>query len=308
MRDPYEILGVARTATTEEIRKAYRRLVKTCHPDLHPGDRAAEQRFKDLSSANEILGDPDKRARFDRGEIDASGAEKPQREYYRDFADRAEGAKYGQEEVWANREDLEQVFADLFGKDAGHGRTMRMRGPDLAFTLEIDLVDAARGARRAVTAPDGRTLQVKIPQGIREGQTLRLKGMGGPGLGGGEAGDAYVQITIRPHAVFRRKDEDIHIDLPVTMAEAVLGAKVEVPTVSGPVTLTIKPGSNTGTTLRLKGKGMSAHGEVPAGDQYVRLHVVLPKVPDAALTAFLESWQAEHAFNPRQELLREVGR
>jgi DnaJ-class molecular chaperone len=306
MRDPYEVLGLKQGATPDEIRKAYRRLAKSSHPDLHPGDKAAEERFKELSLANEILSDTEKRARFDRGEIDASGAERPHHEYYRRYAESPEGERYARAEVFEDEADLGRVFADLFGAQ-GRGK-VRMRGPDVSYTLEVAFLDAARGARRTITTPDGRTLNVTIPVGVHDRQTLRLKGMGGPGLGGAEPGDAYVEIHIAPHPAFRRKDDDIHLTLPVGLKEAVLGAKVEVPTVSGPVTLTIPKRSNTGSTLRLRGKGIPAHGGAPAGDQYVRLEVVLPKGPEPALEAFLESWTPERAESPRAELLREAAR
>ncbi|HET6469282.1 MAG TPA: J domain-containing protein [Geminicoccaceae bacterium] len=308
MRDPYEVLGLARDASQDDIAKAYRRLAKESHPDLHPGDAAAEERFKELSLAREILSDPEKRARYDRGEIDASGAERPQREFYRGYAEGPAGTRYSQTEVFGDGADLGDIFADLFGGGAREGRTIRLRGPDVSYTLEVDFLDAARGARRTITTPDGRTLQVTIPVGVRDRQTLRLKGMGGPGIGGGESGDAYIEIHIRPHPVFRRKDGDIHVELPVTPAEAVLGGRVPVPTVTGEVTLTIPPGSNTGTTLRLRGKGIPARGGEPAGDQYVRLKVVLPRAPDDELKGFLQEWAAKHAWDPREELMREARR
>ncbi len=306
MRDPYDVLGLKREAKPEEVRKAYRKLAKTSHPDLHPGDKAAEERFKELSQANEILSDPEKRARYDKGEIDASGAERPHHEYYRGFADGPAGERYGRTEIFEDEADLGGVFADLFGQ-RGRG-SLRMRGPDVSYTLEVGFLDAARGARRTITTPDGRTLQVTIPVGVRDRQTLRLKGMGGPGIGGGEPGDAYVEVHVTPHPVFRRKDDDIHLTLPVSVKEAMLGAKVEVPTVGGAVMLSIPAGSNTGSTLRLRGKGIPAHGDAPAGDQYVRLEVVLPKVPDPALEAFLKDWTPDHAETPRAELMREAAR
>jgi DnaJ-class molecular chaperone len=308
MRDPYEVLGLARDASQDDVTKAYRRLAKESHPDLHPGDKAAEERFKELSLAREILSDPEKRARYDRGEIDATGAERPRQEFYRGYAEGPAGGRYTQTEIFGDGAGLEDIFADLFGGRAREGRTIRMRGPDVSYTLEVDFLDAARGARRTITTPDGRTLQVTIPVGVRDRQMLRLKGMGGPGIGGGEPGDAYVEVHIRPHPVFQRKDGDIHVELPVTLAEAVLGGKVTVPTVTGDVTLTIPPGSNTGSTLRLKGKGIPARGGEPAGDQYVRLKVVLPKPADEELKAFLEGWAPRHTYDPREELMREARR
>lgn len=306
MRDPYEVLGVARTATPEEIRKAYRKLAKGSHPDLHPGDAKAEERFKAISSAYDLLSDPEKRARFDRGEIDAAGNERPrQREFYRGFADGPGGARYGTTEIFGDDGDLESLFADLFGGRRGR-QGMRVRGSDLSFTLEIELTEAARGGKRSLQLPDGRKIEVAIPAGIGHGKTLRLAGMGAPGLGGAPSGDAYIEVRIRPHPVFQLKDTDIHVELPITLAEAVQGGKVSVPTVTGPVTMTIPKGSNTGATLRLKGRGMPAHDGMPAGDQYVRLKVVLPREMDPELAEAIGRFERGHPYDPRAELMREA--
>ena len=183
-----------------------------------------------------------------------------------------------------------------------------MRGGDVSFTLEVDVTEAASGGKKPLQLPDGRRIDVTIPAGIASGKTLRLQGMGAPGLGGGPAGDAYIEIRIRPHPVFELKDGNIHVELPVTLAEAVNGARVEVPTVGGPVTMTIPKGSNTGTTLRLKGKGMPAHDGQPAGDQYVRLKVVLPREVGGDLAEAIARWEKAHPYDPRAELMREAAR
>jgi DnaJ-class molecular chaperone len=312
MRDPYEVLGVAKTATADEIRKAYRKLAKASHPDLHPGDKAAEARFKELSAAHDILSDAGKRARFDKGEIDAAGNERPRHEFYRGFADGPGGAKYGTTEVFGDEADLESVFADLFGGTSGRGggrrAGMRMRGGDVSFTLEVDVTEAASGGKKPLQLPDGRRIDVTIPAGIASGKTLRLQGLGAPGLGGGPPGDAYIEVRIRPHPVFELKDGNVHVELPVTLAEAVNGARVEVPTVGGPVAMTIPKGSNTGTTLRLKGKGMPAQDGQPAGDQYVRLKVVLPREVAVDLAEAIARWEKAHPYDPRAELMREAAR
>ena len=306
MKDPYEVLGVDRKTSVEEIRAAYRKLAKQYHPDLHPGDASAEERFKEVGAAYNLLGDAEKRARYDRGEIDAGGAERPERTYWRAYADadRGEGEKYrqfsGGEEGDFAAEDL---FADLFGRMGGGARrTVRMPGQDVTYTLHCAFLDAVNGARRRVTLADGKTLDVTIPPGTRDRQTLRLRGQGMPGIGGGPPGDAYVEIHIEPHPFFRRKDEDIHLELPVTLQEAVLGARVRVPTPDGPVTLTVPPHSNTGTTLRLKGKGVPRGKEKSAGrgDEYVTLKVVLPEGPDEELRAFLEKWAPAHDYDVRE--------
>src|SRR5919206_1952563 len=312
MRDPYEVLGLAKTASADEIRKAYRKLAKASHPDLHPGDKATEARFKELSAAYDILSDTDKRARFDKGEIDAAGNERPRHEFYRGFADGPGGAKYGTTEIFGDEADLESVFADLFGGMSGRGGArrsgMRMRGGDVSFTLEIDVTEAARGGKKPLQLPDGRRIDVTIPAGIASGKTLRLQGLGAPGLGGGPPGDAYIEVRIRPHPVFELKDGNVHVELPVTLSEAVNGGRVEVPTVSGPVTMTIPKGSNTGTTLRLKGKGMPAQDGQPAGDQYVRLKVVLPREVGSDLAEAIARWEKAHPYDPRSELMREAAR
>jgi DnaJ-class molecular chaperone len=327
MRDPYQVLGVARTATADEIRQAYRKIAKASHPDLHPGEAKAEARFKEASSAYDLLSDADRRARFDRGEIDAAGNERHQgfrprggAGSYRGFADGPGGAKYRTTgDIFGEEADLESVFADLFGagglrggRAGGAGRRGdggRARGADASFTLEIDLPEAARGGRQTVQLPDGRRLEVAIPPGTTDGKVLRLAGMGSPGLGGGPAGDAYVEVKVRPHPVFQLKgDGDVHVELPVTLAEAVLGGRVTVPTLGGPVAMTIPKGSNTGSTLRLKGKGMPARDGRPAGDQYVRLKVVLPRAElGADLADAIRRHEEAHPYDPRAELMREAG-
>lgn len=312
MTDPYEILGLSKTATDDDIRKAYRKLAKKYHPDINPGKADAESRFKDISAAYSLLSDPGKRARFDRGEIDASGAETP-RSFYRGFADAGGGGRYGAEEHFVDNEDIESFFADLFGhRGAGRGGAdrggaagtggFRMRGGDVDYSLRVSFLDAVNGSRKRLTLPDGRTLDVEIPAGIDSGQSVRLKGQGGPGLGGGPAGDALIRIEVDPHPVFRRDGRDIRIDLPVTLAEALLGAKVRVPTIDGPVAMTIPKGADSGTVLRLKGKGVPASRGGERGDQYVTVRPVLPRQPDAELEEFIRRWYESHPQDPRETL------
>lgn len=291
MEDPYETLGVARSATQADIQTAYRKLAKLHHPDLNPGKPSAEDRFKAISVANALLSDPEKRARFDRGEIDAAGAERPpERKFYRDFGDDARRTKYRPETEF-DPDDLSDFFEQAF---AGRTRAeRRARGVDVHFTLPIDFIDAANGAVRRVTFPEGRTLDVNIPAGIRDGQVLRLKGQGRPGVGAAEAGDALIAVSVKRHSQFKREGDDVILELPITLKEAVLGAKIDVPTLKGTAKLTIPPNSPNGTRLRMKGRGIAG------GAQYVVLNLVLPSQPEPALTAFLESWAPNEPYDPR---------
>jgi DnaJ-class molecular chaperone len=283
--DPYEVLGVARTATADEIRKAYRRLAKKLHPDINPGDKAGEARFKEISAAYELLSDEDKRRRYDAGEIDAAGQEKPQQRYYRDFA--GGGGAYDSDAGFA----ADDLFAELLN------RRRRVRGADLHFRLAVDFLDAVNGAARQITLPDGGALSVAIPAGIDDGQVLRLRGKGARPPGEGEPGDALIEIAIDRHRFFTREGDDIHLDLPITLKEAVLGAKVRTPTPSGAVMLSVPKNTSSGRILRLKGKGVQRAGR--HGDQLVKLKIMLPEQPDPELEAFASSWAPSPDYDPR---------
>jgi DnaJ-class molecular chaperone len=312
--DPYQILGVPKTASAEEIRKAYRRLAKQWHPDTNPDKPEAEARFKAISAANALLADPEQRARFDRGEIDASGAERapPDASYgaspgggpgggWREWAEAPQGARYrsrsygfGGEAPGGSHEaeDFEDLLSRAFG--AGARRGGPRRGADIQVALRVPFLDAVRGATRQVTLPDGRWINLTIPKGAQDGMVLRLAGQGMPGQGeGAPAGDILAVVEIEPHPLFRREGNDILIDLPVTLKEALLGAKVEVPTIEGPVTMTIPPYSGEGSRLRLRGRG------IDGGHQIAVLHVVMPKGPEPALEEFLRGWTPRDDSNPR---------
>ena len=308
--DPYKTLGVSKSATQDEIKKSYRKLAKSLHPDLHPGDLEKEKRFKAVSAAYDLLSDPEKRRRFDAGEIDATGQERPDRQYYHHYAGQEAGRRYDPGAgfgMGAEDEDLADIFARAFGGcAAGPGRgesyqQFHARGPDLRYHLEVDFLDAARGTRRRVTMPDGNSIEITIPPGLKDGQTLRLRGKGGAGIGQGPAGDALVTVSVRPHPIFARSGDDIEMDLPITFDEAVLGAKVEVPTVSGPVSATIPKGANSGQRLRLRGKGLKGAGG-KTGDQIVRLRIVLPKQIDKEMEDLARRWRDRAGFDPRAEL------
>ena len=294
--DYYKVLGVAPEATEKDITRAYRKLAKQYHPDANQGDKSAEERFKRISAAFDLLGDADKRKKFDAGEIDADG-----RETMRGFS----GAPFGQgggfrggsfEDV-----DLGDILGEMFGARGGprggFGGGFSQRGGDVRAGLEIELEEAIAGGKKRIAFADGRTLDVTIPKGATDGQVLRLKGQGAPGRAG--AGDALIELSIRPHPVYRREGDNLVMDLPVTAPDAILGGKVEAPTPEGPVTLSIPPGSNSGSTLRLKGRGMpSANGR--RGDLLAKLVVTLPDNPDAELQRFAEAWRAERPYAPRR--------
>lgn len=287
-RDPYQVLGVAKTASADDIKKAYRKLVKQLHPDLHPGDKRAAERFKEVAAAYDIVGDPTKRAKFEKGEIDASGQERPDQPFYREYADQRGARHYQSTGGFADFSDL---FTDLFGASGGAAR-----GQNVHYRLEVDFLMAANGGQQRITLPDGKQLGVTIPAGVTDGQTLRLKGLGHPGRGDAPAGDAMIEIHVRPSVTFERKGDDIVSELAVAIDEAVLGAKVEVPTISGRVMVTVPKGASSGQTLRLKGKGIKGKG-----DHLIRLKIVMPKTVDDELAAFMNGWRERHAYDPRME-------
>ena len=301
----YSILGVAKTASAADITKAYRKLAKKLHPDLNPGDKAAEEKFKQVAHAYSILNDEEKRGKYDRGEIDASGHERPEARYYREYAGGEDGARYRSSAGFEDIGEFSDLFGDLFGRGgrgggARGGARFSMRGQDAQYRLEVDFLDAVNGTKTRITLPDGESLDVKIPAGVSDGQVLRLRGKGHPGMGEGEPGDALVEIGVRPHPVFKREGNDILVEVPITFDEAVLGGKVEVPTIAGRVFATVPPGANTGQTLRLKGRGIKKGAT--AGDQLVKLAVVMPERIDDELKSFAESWREGHGYDPRRKL------
>ena len=299
MRNPYEVLGVAATASADDIRGAYRKLAKKLHPDLNPGDKGAEEKFKEVSAAYGLLGDEEKRKRFDAGEIDESGAERPPRQpFYRDYA-ASDRSPYAGSQGYSDFADDDDALAELLRRSA-EARANR-RGHDLLYRLPIEFAESIAGANKRVTLPDGGALDIVTPPGVVDGQVLRLRGKGAPGHGEGAPGDALVEVEVLPDRRFTREGDDIILDLPVSLSEAVLGGAVRVPTATGAVTMTVPKGSNTGTTLRLKGKGVPRRGG-GAGDQLVKLKVVLPKPLDPELEKFVASWDAGKAWNPREEM------
>jgi DnaJ-class molecular chaperone len=304
--DLYATLGVSKTATADDIRAAFRKAAKKHHPDLNPGNKVAEETFKKISAANEILSDPEQRKKYDSGEIDEAGAQKAPPRGYREYADAAQGARYGYgnpgAEGFGGGADFEDLFGTIFGERGARASGSRKAGPrrgqDAQYTLQAAFLDAVIGATKRLTLPDGQTLDVKIPPGTADGDVLRLRGRGGPGHDGGPAGDALIEISVAPHACFKRDGQDVSLTLPVTLREAVLGEKIFVPTPAGPVAMSIKPGADTGTKMRLKGRGVPAHGSVAAGDLYVTLELHLGP-PDPALEAYLREKPAAEPYDPR---------
>ena len=299
MKDPYRVLGVSRDADQPEIKRVYRKLAKELHPDSHPGDTHTAERFKEVSAAYSIVGDEDTRRKFDRGEINAAGQQQgPGAGFRRGQTGPGGGAEGFQGFGGGGMEDL---FADLFsGRRRGQRRGARARqGTDQRYTLRIDFVEAARGATRRLSLPGGSTLDVRIPAGIESGQQIRLKGKGELDPDSGLAGDALIEIQVEPHPIFTRSGLDVHVELPVTLPEAVLGGAITAPTVHGDVTLKVPKHSNTGATLRLKGKGIKGSKADRTGDQYVKLKIVLPEKIDSELVKLVERWAKAHDYDVR---------
>jgi DnaJ-class molecular chaperone len=295
-RDPYQTLGLKKDSSQEDIQKAYRRLAKKFHPDLNPGNREAEEQFKEVSAAYDLLNDADKRARFDRGEIDETGAERPQRRYYRDFSGDDAANPYTSDAGFADFADADDILSEILGR--GRRPDFRARGSDVRYSLELDFLDAVNGAKRTITLPDGSTLDVTIPPGTRDGQVLRLRGKGRPGIGGGPPGDALIEVEVRPHPLFTREGDNIYVEMPISLREAVLGGKIKVPTPTGTVTMTVPKWTNTGTRLRLKGKGVPRPGGGGHGDEYVTFKIVLPEKPDPDLEKLVAAWQPTQGNRP----------
>ena len=305
-RDPYEVLGVSKKASEAEIKKAFRTLAKKSHPDAHGNDPKKAKRFQEASAAYEVIGDKEKRAQYDRGEIDSSGQP-------RGFDPRAQGFggfQAGGHEGFPGGFDFrksksgafraEDIFSDILGGlGGGPGRSRPRRprsakGKDVQLATTISLEEALGGGTRRLKIGDGKQLEVRIPPGVKDGQQIRLRGKGGQGLNGGPTGDVLITIKLAPHRDFAHEGQDLRLELPISLKEAIFGAKIEVPTLSGPVSLKIPPHSNSGQVLRLKDKGLPAAGSAAPGDLFVRLSVALPDTPDAELEEFVKTWESTH--------------
>ncbi|MGE3247355.1 MAG: DnaJ C-terminal domain-containing protein [Beijerinckiaceae bacterium] len=311
-RDPYTVLGVSKTASAADIKKAYRKLAKQYHPDQNKDDVSAKEKFSEINQAYEVVGEEDSRKKFDRGEIDAEG--KPRgfqgfpggggpggfrpgpgggQSYEFEFGTGGFGQRGG---AGRGGFDPGDFFSDLF---SGRRGGASMAGGDLQASLKVSLEEAVLGGTKRVIMPSGKSLDVKIPAGIESGKQIRLKGQGAPGPGGGPAGDAIVTIHVEPHRLFKVEGRDLRLDLPVTLYEAVLGGPVQVPTLGGRIELKIPPGSSSGRTLRLRGKGLPASGGTSAGDLLVSLRIALPDAKMDDLEELMRKWQEQKPYRPR---------
>lgn len=312
MSDPYKILGVKPNASQDEVKKAYRTLAKKLHPDLNPGNKKIEQQFKEVTAAYDLLSDETKRAKYDRGGMNAGAgagggaSAKAASGFWKAWTSARKKQPGGFSDMFDD--DDADMFDDILrrhgqaGGGSGPGGNAYTVGPDVNYKLKVSFVEAAAGGTKRVTLSDGKTLDLKIPPATESGKTLRLKGQGRKGSNSGPAGDAFVEITVEPHDYFQRDGQNVKVEMPVTLYEAVLGGTITVPTVQGNVSLKIPPKSNTGSTLRLKGKGVPAVGGKPAGDQLVTLKVVLPDTEDPDLIKLMQKWAEEKGYNPRHKM------
>jgi len=292
-KNPYEILGIDKDASEADIKSAYRKLARQYHPDLNPSDKTADEKFKEANNANALLSDKEKRAAYDRGEIDMEGQPqyRQQKEHsYRDYAQGPQGNRYNFQGGDFGLSDLEGIFGGFGGRSRSSGFS-QPPSADINYSMELDFLEAALGTKKSVTMPDGKSLDITIPIGIKEGQKLRLKGKGT-----NPSGDAYVEIHIRPHPLYIRTGNDITIELPISLQESILNSKIQVPTIHGSVEMAVPKGASSGTTLRLKGKG------IKAGDQYVKLKLVMPKEIDPELESSIQKWSETHSYNPRENM------
>lgn len=312
MRDPYLILGVTKSASADQIKKAYRTLAKKYHPDQNPNDPKAKEKFAEANAAYEIIGDDKKRGQFDRGEIDAEG--KPRFQGFEGAGAGFGGARPGggfehfEFNMGGGRPggfDPSDLFADLFGAKArgARARSPQHKGEDVTLQVAISLQDSIKGTRTKVTLPTGKTLEVTIPEGVEDGRQIRLKGQGMAGRAGGEAGDALITVKVAKHPFFKVEGRDLRLELPVTIYEAVLGAKLQIPTLDGAVEMSIPPHSNGGRTMRLRGKGLPARTGLAAGDLLVNLRIVMPDTPDHDLENEMRRLKADKPYDPRKGMI-----
>jgi DnaJ-class molecular chaperone len=307
MRDPYDVLGVAKTASAAEIKSAFRKLAKKYHPDQSK-EAKAKERFAEVGSAYEILGDDTKRKAFDRGEIDAEG--KPRAPQFEGFGQHAGAAGRGDFRNFGfdfgaggasteNGSIDPDILAELFGAGRTRARAQPAKGEDIGVSVAVPLATIAQGGSMRVALPTGKTLDAAVPAGIEEGKSIRLRGQGHPGRRGGSPGDVIVTIRYAAHPLFKVEGRDLRLDLPVTLYEAILGARVRAPTLSGEVEVSIAPGANGGRVLRLRGKGLPSGAEQAPGDLLATLRIVLPNELDRELTALMQKMRDQKPYQPR---------
>lgn len=302
MNDPYQALGLSKEASQEDIKKSFRKLAKKYHPDLNPGNKEAEKKFKEVSHAFDLIGTPEARAKFDRGETDEQ-----QQKQYEEFTKRRQRPSYYETQHDGGRysysfgEDFggSDFFENLFGGGGRRSGSMDFPGEDITYRMDVEFTEAALGAEKVITLPDGKKLQVKIPAGIDSGKKLRFKNMGQPGMGNGPQGDAYIEISVKPMEGFTRNGDDIESELPISFLDAITGAEVEVPTLDGSVMMKIPAGVSTGSKLRIKGKGAGPEGK--RGNQIVVLKIVMPKHVDPALRSAAENLKEQFNYDPRMQ-------
>jgi DnaJ-class molecular chaperone len=302
--DPYSVLGVSKTATQEEIRNAYRKLAKSLHPDLNPGNKQAEQRFKEVATAYELIGDEKKRKAYEEGKAQEEAMRAQQQANARHFYYETQGPDF--ESGYSQGFSFEDLFGEAM-RGRGGARARHASGPrpgqDEMYRMEIDLADVVRGAEREITLPSGKHLRVKIPPGVTDGMKLRFAGQGGPGFQGGPAGDAYVELSIRTSPLFHRQGNDLEIEIPITLSEAVNGGSIRVPTLDGNVMLNVPSGVSSGTRLRIRGKGIPNRAQdKERGNLYVRVKVVLPPIIDEDLKKAVAEAEKRHPYDPRADL------
>ena len=304
MKDPYEVLGILKNATDAEIKAAYRKLAKKYHPDLNPNNQEEEQKFKDVNTAYKMIENEEAREKYEKGAFNEEYVHSVYRggPFYHEYQDG--GGRYTYHFNGNPNDIFEAFFGGSGGRFAGSAGadSMSFSGQDHLYKMEINLTDAVKGAEREIILSGGKRLKVKIPAGVDNKEKLRFKGQGGPGIGKGKPGDAYVEIFVKPDDKFRRSGANLEINIPINLDEAINGAKIKVPTIDGAVMLNIPPGVNNETRLRIKGKGMPVKKGNERGDQIVILEIRLPDKIDTDLKNFIKQWSREHPYNPRKDI------